>query len=92
MKLGMKDTVRLVVNSVSDGIMDKKDACATLEEAIESYIMECSQSRLDSWDSGYPFDSMTVEAAERLYLDKGFVTLCEDGHVVGIYKERGIAA
>lgn len=92
MKLGMKDTVRLVINSLTDGVMDKKDACTALEEAIEDYIQDCSKARLAVMDEGYPFDAMALEDAERLYLDKGFVTLCEDGHVIGVYKERGCAA
>jgi len=92
MKLGMKDTVRLVVNSLADGIMDKKDACAMLEDAIATYCKECSESRIMIDSGEYPFDSMTVADAERLYSEKGFITLCEDGHVVGIYKERGCAA
>lgn len=36
----------------------------------------------------YPLDTMTLEEAQRLHTEKGMILLCEDGHVVGMFREN----
>lgn len=108
MQVKFNEALRIAVNSLSEGIIDKHSAIEMVENAANGRCDECGDKtatdlsvclmtleravddeidKIINMDEEYPLDSMMVEDAVRLHDKKGMVLHCEDGHILGIYKE-----
>lgn len=107
MKLTFVDTVKLAVNSLVEGLLEKQAAIDMIVDAAHNCSIDCREKVREDlrntftslkrtideevtnmMNDGYPLDKITVEEAERLHDDKGMILLCEDGHVMEIYREN----
>lgn len=88
MNLSLTDTIKLAVNSVSEGIMEKHAAVAMIEDAAHNHCIDCQEGYilLNSIED-YPLDTLSLEDAQKLFKDKNMVFHCEDGHVLGMYRQ-----
>lgn len=107
MELVLNDAVKFVVNSLSEGIIDKKAAIEIIGDAVHSQCIDCREKAVNDLsvclltiemavegesqnidiENEYPLDSMKVVDAMKLYNQKGMILYCEDGHVLGMYRE-----
>lgn len=103
--LSFDETVRVAVNSVAEGLMDRPSAIKMIEDAAAEIVgdLESSlQAAVATLEKAveeylrvnveYPLDEITLEDASNLYQKKDVLLYCRDGHAVAMFKEISEAA
>jgi len=57
---------------------DLQVSLMALERAVEEF---------EGVSNPFPLDTMTVEQAQDIYKNKGMLLLCNDGHVINVFRE-----
>jgi hypothetical protein len=99
-KLTFDETVRVAVNSVSEGLIDRVTAINMINKAADELVnyLECSlaaalmtlERAVDDYKKSnelYPLDEMTTDEAIDLYIADEMLLHCRDGHAVAMFKE-----
>lgn len=89
MDLTFEQSIKVAINSLTEGIIDKGTAMAVIEDAAHNCCIDCMEAALQvSMKRDYPLDSVTCEEVTKLYQEKNMILQCEDGHVMGMYREN----
>lgn len=80
------DSIKLALNSVIEGLITKKGAIETIENAMSLTCCKCSDENMVlNKQQEYPLDSISCGDAAILYFEKGLIFNCESGHVTGVF-------
>ena len=103
-KLSFNDTVRIVLNSFEEGLIDKLGAIQMIEDAAHNQCVDCEdlhnclstiQRAMEETVEGimegtfsHPLDFISINEALQMNEDKDIIFPCEDGHVIGVFQEN----
>lgn len=100
-KLSFEETVRMAVNSISEGLITRCEAIGTiltasseltedLERSLQSAVMTLDRAVEDFYSAevaACPLDAITIEEADNIYKQKDMLLFCRNGHALTMFKE-----
>ncbi len=102
-KLTFEETVRMAINSVGEGLMNRQEAIRMIEDAAGQIVGSLESSLLaavmtleravEEYREAYirhPLDDMTLVDAQSVYETKGMLLYCRDGHAVTMFREAPV--
>lgn len=111
MPLVLRDAIKVALNSLTEGVIDKALATQIIEEAMNNNCSDCKEKVendliaclmtlekaideemqiLINMNDKYPLDCLHPDEAIRLFEEKNMILHCEDGHILGMYREQKI--